>query len=160
MRACPTGLPVKAHAPVICQVSNIRLRPSFREAHRSDAGPRKFFPSQRWGRQMRIFALTLILGLTACSGSKEAERSVAQCQLDASAPKGLAFRKNSAGTDFDAHAKNWDYREFMLTCMIAKGHQFQEVIDAKGKRNSMCYAPNADRRGVYDPFVDEPSCYL
>ncbi len=35
MRVCPAGLPVKAHAPVICQVSNIRLRPSLREAHRA-----------------------------------------------------------------------------------------------------------------------------
>ncbi len=31
MRACPAGLPVKAHAPVCTQVSNIRLRPSPRE---------------------------------------------------------------------------------------------------------------------------------
>jgi hypothetical protein len=31
MRACPAGLPVKAHAPVVCQVSNIRLRPSPQE---------------------------------------------------------------------------------------------------------------------------------
>lgn len=28
MRACPAGLPVKAHAPVACQVTNIRLWPS------------------------------------------------------------------------------------------------------------------------------------
>jgi len=31
MRACPAGLPVKAHAPYFGQVSNIRLWPSPRE---------------------------------------------------------------------------------------------------------------------------------
>ena len=31
IRECPAGLPVKAYAPVICQVSNIRLRPSPQE---------------------------------------------------------------------------------------------------------------------------------
>ena len=40
MRACPAGLPVKAHAPVASQVSNIRLWPSPRVDIGRDDGPK------------------------------------------------------------------------------------------------------------------------
>lgn len=111
-------------------------------------------------RLIGLMTLPMVLALAGCSNLKKKEQSVAQCQLDANTPKALAFRKDSAGSNFDPHAKNWDYKEFMLTCMQAKGHPFQKVLDDGGKINEMCFSRNADQRGHHAPYVEEPSCYF
>ncbi len=108
---------------------------------------------------MRFLTFASILALTACSGAKDREQSLAQCQLQSSGPAAAAFRKRVAGGPYDPRGKGWDYAEFMLTCMKAKGFDFQSVIDRDGKFNHMCFMRSRERPGLSDPFIDEPSCY-
>lgn len=105
---------------------------------------------------MRIFMLVVAVGLGGCSTSSETAKSVAQCQLDADSPGGLAFRKSKMGADFDRYKKSYDYNLFMIKCMEAKGYSFPREGDANYEG---CWSKNVDSAGVQNPNVDSPPCY-
>lgn len=104
---------------------------------------------------MRFLLLATIVALAGCTASKE--KKLAQCQMDALGSKGVTFRKNYAEGKFVPSGKDGSYREFMVTCMEAKGYEFAAPFDEKGE-NKACWID--DKQGVLpDAYVDEASCY-
>lgn len=105
---------------------------------------------------MRFLILFTVAALASCSTTNEAKKNVAQCQLDADSPAGLAFRRNKMGSDFNRYEKSYDYNLFMLKCMEAKGFAFPREGDAN---YDGCWSKKVDSAGVHNPYVDTPLCY-
>ena len=107
---------------------------------------------------MRLVSAICLLALFGCSDLKQKEQSLAECQLDVNGPKGATYRKNYAEAEFTPSGKDGSYRQFMLTCMEAKGFDFSSPLDEKGDVNKACWTE--DNKGlVPDSLVDESSCY-
>lgn len=107
---------------------------------------------------MRLLACSILLALGACSGQEAKEKSLAQCQLDVLGSKGTTFRKNYSGDEYNPSEKDGSYREFMLTCMQAKGYEFASPLDDRGDVNKACWIE--DKKGILpDAWVDAASCY-
>ena len=105
---------------------------------------------------MRFLILSAVAALVGCSTASETAKTVAQCQLDADSPAGLAFRKSKMGADFDRYTKSYDYNLFMIKCMEAKGYSFPREGDANYEG---CWSKKVDSAGVQNPNVDAPPCY-
>ena len=105
---------------------------------------------------MKTLMVFVAVALVGCSTSNETTKSVAQCQLDADSPAGLAFRKSKAGPAFDRFTKSYDYNLFMWKCMEAKGYSFPKDGD---ENYDGCWTKKADSNGAENPYVDTPQCY-
>lgn len=105
---------------------------------------------------MKNQMLLVVVMLAGCSNASGAGSSLAQCQLDAESPSGLAFRKSRMGADFNRYAKSYDYNVFMIKCMQARGYSFPR----EGEKNyAGCWSKEVDASGVNNPAVDSPACY-
>ena len=100
---------------------------------------------------MKKATLVIALGLAACSDARE---PLAQCQLAANGAEGMAFRKNYLDGQAPAHG-DASYREFMLTCMPAKGWNFKSP-QLSGP--DPCWLPDPVG-GIPDANVSEADCY-
>lgn len=95
------------------------------------------------------------LSLSACSGYSHVEESLAQCQVDANGPWGMTFRTNYLDGQPSVNG-DASYREFILTCMPAKGWNF--VQPTLASEPDPCWLED-QQGGLPDANVDDAGCY-
>ncbi len=97
IRACPTGLPVKAYAPVCVQVSNIRLWPSppFWSEATLRAAPRcKGDSMQKLGRWHWVLIGCVGLGLVGALADPPEKATTVASKVRIAHPEAKALRKD------------------------------------------------------------------
>ena len=104
---------------------------------------------------MRSCFLVAALLLSGCNWISDAGQPLAQCKLAAGSDAGISFRSNYLEGQ-QPEAGDVSYREYMLTCMEAKGWDFQQP-SFTGEADR-CWLPDP-KGGIPDANVDEVDCY-
>lgn len=106
---------------------------------------------------MKHMAILAVSGwLSACSQQPGVSENMAQCQLDALSGEGMEFRRNYL-EGADPQPDDVSFREFMLLCMEAKGHEFQHPnLEEPDKEN--CWLSN-DGEQLPNASVYNSKCY-
>lgn len=103
-----------------------------------------------------IGLLTISVWASACSQQPGVGENMAQCQLDALSGDGMEFRRNYL-RGAEPQTDDISFREFMLLCMEAKGHEFQPPNLADPDKEN-CWLSN-DEKQLPDASVYNAKCY-